>query len=160
MLAPMRILLAVLAALVGMSCMGLTVSLVEALGHAMFPPSAEMLAALDKLMAGDPSGREAVEAALPTMPFGAFASIVLAWVLGAVVGPGSACIIHGAFTKSLTAPTCRRFGIGFAVLNALACIANVVGFPSPAWMVAVGTVLPPVASLLVGFRMAANRPAA
>lgn len=45
----MRILLAVLAAFVGMSCMALVVSLVEALGHAAFPASPEMIAALEKL---------------------------------------------------------------------------------------------------------------
>lgn len=155
----MRILLAFLAALVGMSCMALVVSLVEALGHAAFPASPEMVAALERLQAGDKGAREAIEAALPTMPFGAFASIVAAWILGAVAGPGCAAVMFGAFTKSLGAAACVRFGIFFAALMLASCLANLLTIPSPAWMVAAGAVLPPAAALLVGFRMAANRSA-
>lgn len=155
----MRILVAVLAAFVGMSCMALVVSLVEALGHAAFPASPEMMAALEKLQAGDPTAREAMEAALPTMPAGSFAGIVVAWVLGAMVGPGCAAIVHGSLTRSLAPATCRRFGIVFAALMLASCLANLLAIPSPAWMVAAGTVLPPAAALWVGFRMAANRSA-
>lgn len=155
----MRIFVAVLAALVGMSCMALVVSLVEALGHAVFPASPEMLAALEKLQAGDPAAHEAMAAALPTMPVGSFACIVLAWVLGAMVGPGCAAVVHGSLTRSLAPAACRRFGIVFAVLMLASCLANLLTIPSPAWMVAAGVVLPPAAALLVGFRMAANRSA-
>ena len=155
----MRILLAILAAFVGMSCMALVVSLVEALGHAAFPASPEMIAALEKLQAGDPTANEAMEAALPTMPAGSFASIVLAWILGAMAGPGCAAVVHGAFTRTLTPATCRRFGIFFAALMLASCLANLLTIPSPAWMVAAGAVLPPAAALWVGFRMAANRSA-
>ncbi len=157
MLPAMRILVAVLAAFVGMSCMALVVSLVETLGHAVFPASPEMMAALEQLRAGDPAAEEAMEAALPTMPAGSFASIVLAWVLGAMVGPGCAAIVHGSLTRSLPPAACRRFGIVFAALMLASCLTNLLTIPSPGWMVATGAVLPPAAALWVGFRMAANR---
>jgi hypothetical protein len=90
-----------------------TISLVEYIGHQVYP-----------LPAIDVRDREGLSAIIAALPFGALLFVAAAWFLGALVGGAVAARISG---KRWTAWL-------IAVLVAIASIANVMMFPHPLWM--------------------------
>jgi hypothetical protein len=104
---------------VGVLAGGLTVFLIEALGHAVFGT-------------GDPTDLTAI-----TTPM--WASVLVAWILGSAVG-GAVATYWGR------SPTARAGGIVGVVLLAGA-VANMFAFPHPVWMVVGAVVLMPLAAL-------------
>jgi hypothetical protein len=98
--------------------------------------------AIALMQKGDPSAREALATAMQDMPFGALATVVAAWTLGAALGAFAACRVAGA---------------NFAPLSvAVACVSiafvgiNLFLIPHPMWMNIAGVLLPPIAALAVG----------
>ena len=71
----------------------LTVSLVEMLGHMVYPPPEGL----------DPAHPETIIEAMKTMPGGALLAVVIAWILGAFAGSITATLIarHMAVTEFL-----------------------------------------------------------
>lgn len=105
--------------LIGVLAGGLTVFLLEALGHALFGT-------------GDPTD-------LSTITTPMWASVLVAWILGSAVG-GAVATYWG---RSLTV---RAGGIVGLVLLAGAA-ANMFAFTHPAWMIVGAVVLMPLAAL-------------
>jgi hypothetical protein len=129
----------------GLLAMAIVVTIIELLGKAIFPPSPEMLAAIERIMKGDPAGRDAAVAALPSMPTGTYVSVVLAWIAGACAG---------AFTGGKVAGTFHRtIATGIGALTTLAVAANVFLIPHPQWVVVAGLVLPMTAAIALGLHL-------
>lgn len=120
----------ILAGIAGIVAMLVTVMLVEAVGHTMFPPP-------PGTHLQDP---EALKALMASMPLGALAMVVLGWLLGA------------AFGAMLAARLARPHGLGPAmavgVAMLLASAATMLMIPHPLWMVLFGLAAPlPIAWL-------------
>jgi len=98
-----------------------TVFVVEWIGHQIFP-----------VPGGMPADPEAMKAAMASLPFATLASVVVAWVLGA---------LGGALVANAIA---RRALAGWIVVALLiaATVANLLMFPHPVWMAVCGVVLP------------------
>ena len=97
---------------------GLVVAVVEALGHAIYPPP--------PFDGRDPASVRAMVSALPT---GAFLSLVAAWTLGAFAG--------AAVALRLGSGRPRDAAIVGGVLLA-ATLANLAVLPHPAWVMVLG----------------------
>ncbi|HEY0625158.1 MAG TPA: hypothetical protein VGD10_00335 [Allosphingosinicella sp.] len=113
----------------------LCIILVELAGRSIFPPPP----GLDPM---NPADQPQIMAQLPAA---AFATVALAWGIGAFAGAWIATRIA------------RRLAAGWVVtlLILAACIANLVMIPHPTWMWAAGTVLPLVGGWL-GSRFGIN----
>lgn len=109
----------VVGVVVGVLAGGLTVFLIEALGHALFGT-------------GDPADVTTI-----TSPM--WASVLVAWILGSAVG-GAVATYWGR------SHTVRAGGIVGLVLLAGAA-ANMFAFPHPVWMIVGAVVLMPLAAL-------------
>lgn len=109
----------VVGVVIGVLAGGLTVFLIESLGHALFGT-------------GDPTDLTAI-----TTPM--WVSVLVAWILGSAVGGGVA-------TYWGPGSTVRAGGIVGVVLLAGA-VANMFAFPHPAWMIVGAVVLMPLAAL-------------
>lgn len=113
---------------VGVLAGGLTVFLIEALGHAV-------------LGTGDPTD-------LTTVTTPMWTSVLAAWILGSAVGGAVA-------TYWNRRPTLRSGGIVGAVLLAGAA-SNMFAFPHPVWMIVGAVVLMPLAALGAARAVAAS----
>lgn len=120
----------ILAGIAGIVAMMVTVVLVEAVGHSVFPPPAGT-------NLQDP---EALKALMASMPLGALVMVVVGWLLGA------------AFGSMLAARLARPRGMGPAlavgVVMLLASGATMLMIPHPLWMMLFGLAAPlPIAWL-------------
>ena len=151
----MKILRPVFAIIAGIIVMVVVVALVEAVGHAMFPPPQEVI---DTVMAyyevsttGDPetvaAAREARNVAiadyLRDAPVGALLFVVSAWIVGSFVGGGVAAL------------TDRRNAVAFALAVGLVDVFGIVyttqvDISHPLWMPVVGVAGVVVAALAAG----------
>lgn len=123
----------ILGVVVGLLAAGVVVMLVEALGHAAFPPAAGF----------DPAAPD-----LSLVPLGAIASIAVAWTLGPLVG-GLVATLVGKPAGPVPALVVGLFFLA-------ADVANLLMIPSPAWMWVVGIVAP-LPSAWLGFALARRR---
>lgn len=111
----------ILGAVVGVVAGMITVSAIQALGHALFPVAADF----------DLQDRAQMQALVAAMPLGALAMVVLAWILGAYVG---------SFVGLIASGRARAAGIAPAAVMFLATLANLFMIPHPVWMAIVGLV--------------------
>lgn len=109
----------VVGVVIGVLAGGLTVFLIEALGHAL-------------LGTADPTD-------LTTVTTPMFLAVLVAWILGCAVG-GAVATYWGRSS------TVRAGGIVGLVLLAGA-VANMFAFPHPAWMIVGAVILMPLAAL-------------
>ncbi|MFZ4466077.1 MAG: hypothetical protein ACOYO7_03340 [Phycisphaerales bacterium] len=124
----------VLALPAGLVIMMATIAAVESLGLRAFPPGETMAAAVELAKTDVEAGRDAMRDALPTVPMGAFASVLAAWMLGGAAG--------AFLAGSIAARAHLALGVAVAALLLLACVTNLVLIPHPAWMWPAGVVLP------------------
>ena len=110
--------------IVGLLVMAGCVAAVEWLGHALYPPPAGL----------DYQDPAQLQALMQSMPWQAKALVVLAWTLGSLAGGFVAAMIARA----------RRRGAALCVgLVMLALVGiNLAMIPHPAWMMALGLLLP------------------
>ncbi|MCI4669607.1 MAG: hypothetical protein MRZ79_15845 [Bacteroidia bacterium] len=125
-----------------------TIMLIEGLGHQIFPPSEEILAAQGKLSKLDPQDREGRKEAMDAMqqamadylesaPFGAVEIILLAWLLAALFGSFVA--------TTLTASHKLRYGLSIGGAVLLMTILNFVMIPyHPIWVILLVVLLIPL----------------
>ena len=118
----------------GLVIMMATIAAVESLGHRAFPPGEAMDAAVRLLRTDVEAGRAAMRDALPTVPVGAFVSVLAAWMLGGAAG--------AFLAGSIAARAHLALGVAVAVLLLVACVTNLALIPHPAWMWPAGIVLP------------------
>jgi hypothetical protein len=136
----MKVLRGIAAILVGMFVGGVAVGVTENIGRLVFPPPEVMKdpESFRKLLA-DP---EQLQQVMDELPIGSFAFVLIAWLLGAIIG--------GA-TAALAAPGGRIIHagvIGFFIL--LASVGAMIIIPHPVWMRIAGLLLPLPMSLLAG----------
>lgn len=98
------------------------IMVVEAIGHAIFPPPTDI----------DFSDREVLTEYMENAPIGALSSVIVAWVIGTFAGGVLACFI----AKNRPAVFAAAVG-GFITL---AAIATMIQIPHPTWF-AVGSIL-------------------
>ena len=124
---------------VGVVVAGISVFVVEGVGHALFPPPSDLNLA-------DPQDQARLIAA---MPIAAKLMVVLAWFLGALAGSSAAMAIA------------RKPLAGWVVAVVMIALSGWTTqmFPHPIWMVIAAVVVPPAAALL-GRRLLAQRLAA
>lgn len=129
----------VLGILVGVVVAIVCVFAIEFVGHMVYPPPAG-------LDLSDPEGAARLIAGLPA---GAFAFVLAAWFLGALVG---------AFTANRIG---RSAVAGWVVVLVVICggIYSMLAIPHPAWMWAAGIVLP-LAAAWIAQRLAGPSPPA
>lgn len=122
--------------LAGVVVAGIAVFVVEGLGHALFPPPADLNLA-------DPQDQARLIAA---MPVAAKLMVVLAWFLGALAGSAAAMAIA------------RKPLAGWVVAVVMVALSGWTTqmFPHPTWMVVAAVVLPLVAVWLAR-RLVARR---
>jgi hypothetical protein len=121
----LRSLLAVLAGLVVAM---LVIGGVEAIGHALFPPPAD----LDLARTADQ------ERLMEALPFEAKFAVVLAWLLGSLAGAATAIAVARRVLPAWIVAVCIA-GLGLWTTQM---------FPHPDWMLASAVVLPLVAVLM------------
>lgn len=108
----------------GLLVMAGGVAAVQWLGHALYPPPA----GLDYR---DPAQLQAV---MQAMPWPAKALVVLAWTLGSLAGGLAAAKIARAHRRG------AALAVGLAMLALV--VMNLVAIPHPAWMAALGVLVP------------------
>jgi hypothetical protein len=107
--------------IVGIVACFVAISLVEYIGHQVYP-----------MPAIDLRDREGLSAIIAALPVGALLFVAAAWFLGVLVGGAVAARISG-----------KRWAAWLiAVLVAIASIANVLMFPHPLWMKLAAVVAP------------------
>ncbi len=109
--------LGLLAVIVGLLTAFMTVMLIEALGHSIYPPG-EML---------DYSKPETIENYIRTAPLGAMIFVVIAQVLAAFVG--------GYVSTKIAPPTTNTPFLITVVLFTVVVIINYLSMPHPMWMI-------------------------
>jgi hypothetical protein len=119
-----RTLRSFLAVVAGLVAGFVTVALVELLSHLVYPPP-------NGLNMNDPV---ALQEAMSRMPTGAFAFVIFAETLGALIGAGLCAALAGR------APIAHAMIIGGFFF--LACVANAMMIPHPTWFRVLG---PPLA---------------
>ena len=118
----------ILGVLAGILIAGVTVGIVEGIGHQIYPPPADI----------DLKNAEDMKQLMSVIPFGAKLSVVIAWFLGAFVGAFVALkITNWAPAGWIVAAFIIAGGIYTMTL-----------FPHPVWMMACGVLLPLVAAFL------------
>lgn len=121
----------ILAVLAGIAVMWLTVSGIEFLSHALYPPSPGL----------DPTDQAALAKIIAASPPGALAMLVFAWVAGAFLG--------GLTAASISRLHKRAAAVAVALLVILGVCATVYLVPNqPIWVSALGLVLPIPTALL------------
>jgi hypothetical protein len=130
----------IFAVVLGVIVGGITVGIVEIIGHTLYPPPPDL----------DASNPEALKAYIATAPMAVLLFVLLAWVVGAFTGGFVAAWI------GRRAPAVHALMIGGFIL--LAGMATMLVYPHPVWFWIAGIVgVPPsayLASLLVGRRAA------
>ena len=135
------VLLFVVGVVLGLLAMGLTVAAVEWAGMRLYP----LPPGLDPARPGD------LARILAAAPFGALASVVAAWVLGAFVGGGVAAVVSRHWPRAAAA--C----VGLAVVAAAWSMqSEITGHPL--WMTLCGLLLPVPTALLAAWRTGPRRP--
>ena len=117
----------ILAGVAGVVIAMLLVWLVEKIGHAVYPPPADL----------DFSDAEAMRAYLATLPLGALLFVAAAWFIGTLAGTCAAC------ARGTAKPMKFAFVIGGLMLAAT--ITNLAMIPHPMWFSVLG-----IAGVLVG----------
>ena len=117
-----------LAVLAGLVVAMLVIGGVEAIGHALFPPPAD----LDLARTADQ------ERLMEALPFEAKFAVVLAWLLGSLAGTATAIAIARRVLPAWIVAVCIA-GLGLWTTQM---------FPHPDWMLASAVVLPLVAVLV------------
>lgn len=118
------------AVLLGVVVAFATVMLVEWLGHQVYPPPPGL----------DFSDTEQVRQFTSTLPLGAFAFVLMGWLLGTITGGLAACYI------AREKPVVFASIIGTVMLAAT--IANLLLIPHPTWFSIAGIVVIGVGTLL------------
>lgn len=126
----------ILAVLAGAVVMWLTIFALEFVGHALFPPPPGL----------DPKDPAQLQQVIAQMPVGAMAMLVVAWVAGAFTGGYTAAKI------SFAHPRVAAVIVGVLVMLGVAGMVYLVP-QHPAWVSALGLLLPIPAALLAA-RMA------
>ena len=133
----------VLGLLCGLVVAGISIFIVEALGHAIYPPPADI----------DIHNPEAWRAIMASMPLMAFVLVLVAWLLGALAGAWVA-------VRMVARPTVwPGIAIGVAILAGIGY--NLVILPHPVWMLPAALVLVPLSAWLgasLGLRRSAPPP--
>jgi hypothetical protein len=128
----MQILRSIAAIVVGLIVTVLTISIIHAIGHRLFPLPEGI----------DPHDTEALKKAIPSLPAGAFLMVVVAWEGGAFAGSFVSALIAG------------RARIWHALPNGLfvlaASIAMFYHLPHPDWTIVAGLLMPMPMSMLAG----------
>jgi pimeloyl-ACP methyl ester carboxylesterase len=119
-----------LATVVGLLGAGLVVAGVEMLGHRVYPVPAEL--ALDS--------REAMAAYVASLPVGAILFVLLAWVLGTLVG--------GVIAVAIARRRPRLYAGIIAALILVGAGMNFSMIPHPSWFMLLSVVCIPLAGLL------------
>jgi hypothetical protein len=123
----------VLAVVAGLIAGGVIVFATEYIGHSLFPPPADL----------DLSNPDDVKRLIDSLPFGAFAMVMLGWFLGSFAG---AFVAHAIAKKPAAAWAVAAIFILFTAMN-------FVMIPHPMWMIAAGLLIPLASAWLV-LRMA------
>lgn len=118
----------IIAGIVGVLVAGITVGLVEAIGHMIFPPPADL----------DLNNPDDLERLMSVIPLGAKIAVLVAWFIGALVG----ALVAGWIGKG------PKPGWVVAAFMIVASVVTTQMFPHPVWMVVGALVLPIVAKLL------------
>lgn len=129
----MKLLRFIAAIILGCVALGATVFALEALGHAIYPPTPEFKAAMDATMSAYASGepqqidaaRTQAAAAIAGLPLGAILMVVGSWIAGAFVGGGVAALV-APYGRLIAALIVTALDLG-------AVAANLVMIPHPAW---------------------------
>lgn len=133
----------VLGLLCGLVVAGISIFIVEALGHAIYPPPADI----------DIHNPEAWRAIMASMPLMAFVLVLVAWLLGALAGAWVA-------VRMVARPTVWP-GIAIGVVILAGIGYNLVILPHPVWMLPAALVLVPLSAWLgasLGLRRSAPPP--
>lgn len=123
----------VLAVVAGVIAGGVIVFATEYIGHSLAPPPADL----------DLSNPDDVKRLIDSLPFGAFAMVMLGWFLGSFAG---AFVAHAIAKKPAAAWAVAAIFILFTAMN-------FVMIPHPMWMIAAGLLIPLASAWLV-LRMA------
>lgn len=126
----------VLAVILGIVAAGLVVAGIEYVAHLLHAPPVPI----------DTNDPDAVRAFMQTVPATALVSVVLAWALGSIAG--------GFVAAKVSRLHKRGAALAVGVLMVLLVAANFFVVPHPAWMMAMGVLLP-VPSALVGRKLSA-----
>lgn len=120
----------VLGLLCGLVVAGITIFIVEALGHAIYPPPADL----------DIHNPDAMRTVMATMPPMAFVLVLVAWLLGALAGAWVAVrmVARSAIWPGIAIGVVILAGIGY----------NLVTLPHPVWMLPAALVLVPLSAWL------------
>lgn len=130
-----------LAALAGLATAFATILLVEFAGQALYPPPPGI----------DPANTADMARLIGTLPMGALAMVVVAWVIGAFDGGFVAALLAGPARPRLAA-------LGPGVMVTAGVVAMIVAMPAhPAWMAVAGLLLPVPAALAGGALASALR---
>ncbi|MDH3223478.1 MAG: hypothetical protein OEO23_07155 [Gemmatimonadota bacterium] len=121
----------VVAGLVGLFAGGLTIMLIESVGHGVFGTA-------------DPGDLDAV-----TVPM--FLSVLVAWTAGSGVAGAVATYWSGASSGGLA--------LGMGLILLAGAIANMLVIPHPVWLVVAAVVLMPLSAWMAGRRLVAAGPA-
>lgn len=119
-----------LAVIVGLVAMIACVAAIELLSSALYPAP----------LGVDYHDPEQLRAAMPSIPWQAKALVVLAWTLGALVG--------GYVAARVAREHRRGVASSVGVLMVVLVSISLVMIPHPAWMLALGLLLPLPAALL------------
>ena len=118
----------ILAVVIGIILAFSLIEVCEAVGHHLWPPPQGI----------DFGSREAIRAAITQMPFGALASVAVAWVVGAFGG--------GWVAARISRRARPAYVIGGLVV--LASIAELVMIPHPFWFWIIALIVVPLAAHL------------
>lgn len=129
----------VLAVVVGLVAGGAATAAVEALGHKVFPPPAEILEAMQPAQdPAKPLGSEEraalLKAGIAKLPAGAFAFVLGAWFCGGLLTTLTAGLVAGSSRTTATG-----FASGFYWLL---CLLNLWMLPGPLWFTLAGFISP------------------
>lgn len=132
----------VLAAITGIVVAMVTVMLIQMLGHAVFPPPADL----------NLQNTEAMRTYVSSIPVAALLFVLASYVVAAFDGTFVACLIGRAQPM--------YFALAVAVLMLVATITNLIMIPHPAWFSVAslaGIVAAAAAAALLGKRLRAAR---
>lgn len=120
----------ILAVIAGLVAMAISVAAIQMLGHALYPPPPGT----------DFNDPAQVRALMATAPAVALGFVIVAWSVGSLVGAWLAARLSRGHPRG------AALAIGLVMLALVAI--NLWMIPHPAWMVALGLLLPLPAALL------------
>ena len=124
-----------LAIVAGVLSGGIAVALVESIGHMIWPPPEGI----------DITNPEDLAAIMDTIPTAAIAAVLVAWIMGALVG--------GFAAKKLDKSESNVSSLVTGVVLMTFGIATMIAIPHPIWMWILG-VITPIPAALYGARLA------